>query len=135
MTTFKGPEIIVENLSAEELFNKLSNLENLKEIIPKDVDEFEIENEKTCSFKMKNMPKLHLEISDKIPFSKITLSAKSNLQDFSLICFIQEKEHQSQARLEIDANINPMMKMMVEKLRAVFFFLRLIEVIGNHLKS
>ena len=115
MTTFKGPEIIVENLSAEELFNKLSNLENLKEIIPKDVDEFEIENEKTCSFKMKNMPKLHLEISDKIPFSKITLSAKSNLQDFSLICFIQEKEHQSQARLEIDANINPMMKMMVEK--------------------
>ena len=34
MSTFKGPEVVVENLNAEQLYNKLSNLNNLKEIMP-----------------------------------------------------------------------------------------------------
>ena len=29
MSTFKGPEVVVENLSAEQLYNKLSDLNNL----------------------------------------------------------------------------------------------------------
>ena len=32
MATFSGPEVVVSNLSAEELYNKLSDLNNLKEI-------------------------------------------------------------------------------------------------------
>ena len=33
-----GPEVLVENLTAKQLFNKLSNLTNLKEIIPSNID-------------------------------------------------------------------------------------------------
>ena len=40
--TFSGPEVIVENLTAEQLFNKLSNLTNLKEIIPSNIDSFSL---------------------------------------------------------------------------------------------
>ena len=38
MATFSGPEVLVENLTAEQLFDKLSNLTNLKEIIPSNID-------------------------------------------------------------------------------------------------
>ena len=40
MVTFSGPEVVVENLTAEQLFNKLSNLTNLKEIIPSNIENF-----------------------------------------------------------------------------------------------
>ena len=41
MVTFSGPEVVVENLTAKQLFNKLSNLTNLKEIIPSSIEKFE----------------------------------------------------------------------------------------------
>ena len=52
MSTFSGPEVVVENLTAEQLFNKLSNLSNLKEIMPSTIDSFEA-TEDTCSLKWK----------------------------------------------------------------------------------
>ena len=55
MSTFSGPEVVVEKLTAEQLFNKLSNLSNLKEIMPSTIDNFEA-TEDSCSFKMKGMP-------------------------------------------------------------------------------
>ena len=42
MTTFSGPEVVVENLTAKQLFNKLSNLTNLKEIIPSNIDNLKL---------------------------------------------------------------------------------------------
>ena len=38
MATFSGPEVVVSNLSAEELYNKLSDLNNLKEIMPSSIE-------------------------------------------------------------------------------------------------
>tara|TARA_B000000565_G_C23649856_1_gene326163 strand:- start:116 stop:508 length:393 start_codon:yes stop_codon:yes gene_type:complete len=114
MATFSGPEVLVENLTAEQLFNKLSNLTNLKEIIPSSIESFEA-SEDSCSFKMKGMPKLDLFISEKNPFSKISLSANGSPVSFSLDCFIRDCGEKCQARLEIYAELNMMMKMMVEK--------------------
>ena len=114
MATFSGPEVLVENLTAEQLFNKLSNLTNLKEIIPSSIESFEA-SEDSCSFKMKGMPKLDLFISEKNPFSKISLSANGSSVSFSLDCFIRDCGEKCQARLEVYAELNMMMKMMVEK--------------------
>ena len=61
------------------------------------------------------MPALTLELEEKTPFSKITLISKESQVSFSLNCFITEKGDQCQARLEINAELNMMMKMMVEK--------------------
>ena len=113
MTTFKSPEVII-NRSAEDFFNKVGNLNNLKDIMPSSIRDFE-STETTCSFKMKGMPTLNLELEEKIPFSKISLTAKGSQVPFSLDCFITEKGEQCQARLEINAELNMMMKMMVEK--------------------
>ena len=113
MATFKSPEVIV-NKSAEELFKKIGDLNNLKDIMPTSVKDFE-STETTCSFKIKGMPALNLELREKNPFSKISLTAKGSQVPFSLDCFITEKGEQCQARLEINAELNMMMKMMVEK--------------------
>ena len=114
MATFTGPEIVVENLSAEQLFNKLSDLNNLKEIMPSSIENFQ-SDETTCSFKMKGMPELNLELSEKTPFSKICLSASGSPVSFSLDCIITDCGEKCQARLEVNAELNMMMKMMVEK--------------------
>ena len=114
MTTFIGPEVVVENLNAEQLFNKLSDLNNLKEIMPSSIENFQ-SDENRCSFKMKGMPVLNLELSEKTPFSKISLSASGSPVSFSLDCFIMDCGEKCQARLEVNAELNMMMKMMVEK--------------------
>ena len=113
METFKSPEVIV-NRSAKDFFIKIGDLNNLKEIIPSSIKDFE-STETTCSFKMKGMPALNLELFEKTPFSKISLSAKGSQVPFSLDCIISDKGDQCQARLEINAELNMMMKMMLEK--------------------
>ena len=113
METFKSPEVIV-NKSAEELFNKIGNLNNLKEIMPSQIEGFE-STEATCSFNMQGMPRLTLEIYEKIEFSKISLKSRDSQIPFSLNCLITEKENQCKARIEINIQANMMMKMMIEK--------------------
>lgn len=113
MAIFKSPEVIVDR-TAEDFFTKIGDLKNLKEIIPSQIEDFD-STDTTCSFKMKGIPKLYLEIREKIKYSKISLTAKESQVPFSLNCYITEKGKQCQARLEINAELNTMMKMMVEK--------------------
>ena len=82
--------------------------------MPSSIEEFE-STENTCSFKMKGMPSLNLELAEKTPFSKISLIAKDSQVPFSLNCIITEKGEKCQAILEINAELNMMMEMMVKK--------------------
>jgi len=113
MTTFKSPEVIV-NKSAKDFFNLIGDLNNLNHIMPAEIRDFK-STATTCSFKMTGMPQLELQISEKIEFSKISLTAIESQVPFSLNCFIVEKGKKCQARLEINAELNMMMRMMVEK--------------------
>lgn len=113
MATFKSPEVIV-NRTAESFFNKIEDLNNLKEIMPSQIEDFESDTN-TCSFKMKGMPKLELQIKEKTKYSKISLTTKGSQVPFSLDCYIIDKGEKCQARLEINAELNMMMKMMIEK--------------------
>jgi len=113
METFKSPEVIV-NKKAEDFFNKIGDLNNLKDIMPSEIKDF-TSTATTCCFKMSGMPKLTLKIAEKIEFSKISLTAVESQIAFSLDCFISDKGEQCQARLEINAELNMMLKMMVEK--------------------
>jgi len=113
MTTFKSPDVIV-NKTSEELFQLIGNLNNLKEIMPAEIEDYE-STETTCSFKIQGIPKLTLEISERIKFSKISLIAKDSQVPLTLHCFINKSGNKCQARIEIEAELNFMMKMMVEK--------------------
>ena len=113
MINFKSPEVRV-NLSTEALYNKLSNLNNLRSILPPEISEFQSQ-EDSCSFKMGGMPTISLVIAKKIPFSIISLVAKENQVPFTLDCIINEDGENCKAVLEINAELNMMMKMMLEK--------------------
>tara|TARA_B100001758_G_C18358336_1_gene584100 strand:- start:40 stop:429 length:390 start_codon:yes stop_codon:yes gene_type:complete len=113
MSTFSSPEVLI-NKSSETIFNKFSNLNNIKDILPPQIKEFE-SNEKTCSFKLEGLPKLKLEIIEKTPFSKISLIARESQVPFTLDCYILENNNQCQARLEVNTELNMMMRMMLEK--------------------
>lgn len=113
MTNFKSPEIDV-NLSPEALYNKLSDLNNLKSILPPQISGFESTKD-SCSFKIGGMPKITLGISEKIPYSKISLIAKNSQVPFNLVCLISDNGENCKALLEINAELNMMMKMMLEK--------------------
>ena len=128
MAIFKSPEVII-NKKANDFFNMVSDLNNLKDIMPPQIEDFK-STETTCSFKMSGMPELSLEITEKIEFSKISLTAIDSHIAFSLNCFITEKGEQCQARLEINAELNMMMQMMVEKPLTKF-----LDVLANKMQN
>ena len=113
MAIFKSPTVII-NKTAEEVFNKFSNLNNMRGIMPSQIEEFDSNND-WCSLKMKGLPKLELEINKRVPYSEISLIAKESQIAFSLNCYITEKKEDCEVLLEINAELNMMMQMMVEK--------------------
>ena len=113
MSNFTSPEVEV-NLSAEQLYDKLCNLNNLKDILPSEITDFQ-STEDSCSFKMGGLPKISLVRAEKTPFSKIMLQAENSQIHFSLECNISKNGENCKAVLEINAELNMMMRMMLEK--------------------
>ena len=113
MSTFKSPAVIVKK-NAEEFFNQISDLNNIRDIIPNTIKDFK-GSKTTCSFKMEGMPEVKLALNETIPFSKISLKAMDSQVPFLLNCFILERGEQCQVQLEIKIELNMMMRMMVEK--------------------
>ena len=113
MSNFTSPEAKV-NLSAEQLYEKLCNLNNLKDILPSEITDFH-STEDSCSFKMGGIPKITLVLAEKTPFSKIILQAENSQIPFSLECNISQNGENCKAVLEVNAGLNIMMRMMLEK--------------------
>ena len=89
--------------------------ENLKDFLPQEIEEFESTTD-SCSFKISQLPKLSLHIIEKTEYSLIKLQSKNNQIDFHMYCHIQAIDHSScTVILEINMELNLMMKMMVEK--------------------
>lgn len=128
MAKFKSPNVTI-NKTAKELFNKIQDLNNLKDLMPDSIKEFK-STETTCSFKMEDLPRVKLILKEKIPYSKISLIAEESKIPFSLDCLIKEKGNKCQAKLEINAELNMMMRMMVETPLTEF-----LEEVASQMKS
>ena len=107
------------NQSDELIYNFLTDFNNLKAIVPTDkVKDFEA-TEDTCRFKIEGIGQAGLKIIEKESFKliKITSEGKSPFSFFFWIQLkpIENEENTTAVRLTIDANLNPMMKMMVGK--------------------
>jgi hypothetical protein len=114
LTSFKSQETTA-NINNQDLFNKFSNLNNLKDFLPKEVEEFESTVD-SCSFKISQLPKISLHIIEKLEYSLIKLQSKQNQIDFKMYCHIKAREkHSCSVTLEINMELNLMMKMMAEK--------------------
>lgn len=112
---FKSPEATT-SISAKEFFIRFSNLNNLKDFLPKEIKEFQ-SNEDSCSFKVSQLPKISLKIIKKTEYNLIKLQSKDKKIFFDLNCKIKQDTDKNKCKvtLGIDIKLNFMMKIIIEK--------------------
>lgn len=111
------------NASQAEVYNFLMDMNNFEQLFPQDkVDNWE-STEETCTMKIKSMGNLGLKRVASTANSLIYLDSHGKTPfKFTLNIFLSEKENDScEVHLVFDGDINPFMKMMVEKPLTEFF--------------
>ncbi|MBL7886851.1 MAG: SRPBCC family protein [Flavobacterium sp.] len=110
----ESPKVTVEK-SAEYIFNALSDVKNFEKLMPENIAKFEVLGDDIFNFGLKGMPEIKLRMKDKMPHSKVVLSAASDKLPFSLIANIDAISDASCAvKLDFEGEFNPMMAMMIK---------------------
>ena len=110
------------NKPAAEVFAFLSNFNNFQKLMPPQVVDW-TSTEDECHFKISGMASIGMKIIEKIPNSTIKITSNGKVPfNFTLDIFLTEiSPTQTSGQLIFEADINPMMKMMVEKPLRNFF--------------
>lgn len=122
MTTIESKKAKI-NKPREEVFSFLSDLNNFGSLLPEDrISNFE-STETSCSFSIKGMADIDLEKTEEEKPGRIKLKSGSKAPfKFDLSLLIEEgEESQTTTYLKFEGDINPFMKMMVEKPLTNFF--------------
>ena len=102
-------------LSAKNLFDKLSVIENFETLMPESVSKFELIDSESFLFSIKGMPTFKLKIDEKLTSKKIVLKSVESKITFYLIGFIKESDDKNSTfQIEFKGQLNPMMEMMVK---------------------
>jgi len=113
------------NKSAAEVFTFLSDFNNFQKLMPPQVTNWQ-STQDDCSFTISGMATIGMKIDEKTPNSLIKVSSNGKVPfNFKLdIVLTEVTPTQTSGQLIFDADVNPMMAMMVEKpLRNFFNFL------------
>ena len=101
--------------SQQELFNFLTNVENYKQIMPDNLEKFEVKSQDTFSFALKGMPEIELQIKETKEPDLIVLGSTSDKLNFSIDVVTEAAgENESRAQLFFHGKFNTMMAMMVK---------------------
>ena len=92
-TQFKS-EKVTANLNYKDLFKKFTNLNNLKDYLPQEVQEFESSTD-NCSFKIEQLPKMSLQITEKHAYEKIKFESNESQIPFHMYCYIEKNDDNS----------------------------------------
>jgi len=103
------------NKSEEEIFNFISDFTNFSTLFPPQVKDLKITRD-NCSFSIDGMPNVSLKITERTPYSCVIMSAEDGKLPFELKCCLEKvDEEKCQAQFLFNAELNMMMKMMIEK--------------------
>jgi hypothetical protein len=112
--TIESPKVTVEK-SAEYIYNALTNVTNFEKLMPENIAKFEVIGDDIFNFGLKGMPEIKLKMKEKIPHSKVILSAASDKLPFTLITTIDSAtEKTCDIKLDFEGEFNPMMAMMIK---------------------
>ena len=94
MSTKFQSEEITANLYYKDLFKKFTDLNNLKGYLPKEIKEFE-SSTNNCSFKIEQLPKISLQLTEKIAYSQIKFESNESQIPFEMNCYLKswQKNH------------------------------------------
>lgn len=115
-------EIVQIDNSAQNIFNYLSDFRNFEKLMPPQVTNWQATPDE-CSFTINGMATIGMKIVEKTPNSKITISSNGKVPfEFTLLVLITETGANScTGQLKFEAELNMMLKMMVEKPLGNFF--------------
>lgn len=105
--------------SQESVYNKLSNLSHLdavKDRIPQDKVQDVSFDENSVSFSVAPVGKVTLEIVEREPHKCIKFEATTSPVPFKVwVQLVPLTENECKMRLTTEVDVNPMMRMMIEK--------------------
>lgn len=115
-------EKIEINKPASVIFNYLNDFRNFEKLMPPQVTNWQATSE-DCSFTINGMATIGMKIIDKTPSTKITISSNGKVPfEFKLFVLLTEKDaNNCVGQLTFESDLNPMLKMMVEKPLGNFF--------------
>jgi carbon monoxide dehydrogenase subunit G len=108
-------EKVVVNKSDEAIFTHFTELQNFKDIMPENIQKFEVNGE-SFVFGLPGMPEIRLILKETTPHSNITLGSASSKMPFTLSADIDKlNEDSSEVQLTFNGEFNAMMAMMIKK--------------------
>ena len=101
--------------SAQYIFDFLSDLKNVEQLMPKDLEQFEMTDEDSFFFVLKGMPKIYLKRGEANSPDRLTLRSARDEFDFHIDIFLEDTGAEScNATLDFKGNFNMMMAMMIK---------------------
>lgn len=113
---------VTVNASQAEVFSFLTDLNNFEQLMPSSATGWQSTKE-TCAFKLGGMASIGLAIKQTMPENRIDLKSHGEVMfPFEMSIFINKiSDTETETYLTFDGDINPFMKMMVEKPIKEFF--------------
>lgn len=103
------------NKSEKEVFEFVCDLKNFEQLMPENIDKFEVINDDRFLFALKGMPEIVLERKGQTEFNQLVLGAASEKLPFTLTANIKSlTENQSEVTLSFSGEFNAMMAMMIK---------------------
>jgi len=121
LTKIESEKVEIAN-SAQNIFNYLTDFNNFQKLMPPQVTNWQSTAEE-CSFTINGMATIGMKIIEKNPHSLITISSHGKVPfEFKLFIHITEKDAANcVGQINFESDLNPMLKMMVEKPLGNFF--------------
>ena len=108
-------EKVTVNKSSETIFTHFTELKNFKDIMPENIQKFEVDGE-SFLFGLPGMPEIRLVLKETTPESNITLGSASSKMPFTLSADIDKvDDSSSEVQLTFNGEFNAMMAMMIKK--------------------
>jgi len=103
------------NKNDKEVFEFLTELKNFEQLMPENIDKFELINQDRFLFALKGMPEIVLERKGQTEFSELILGAASEKLPFTLKADIKVlEENKTEVVLSFTGEFNAMMAMMIK---------------------
>jgi len=106
-------EKVTINSSPEKIFNFIGNFDNFSALLPEKVENWQSTGD-SCSFEVKGLATLGLRITERIPFTKVSMTGEGRLPfNFTLAAIMHETSlQQSEVQLIIDSDMSQFIAMM-----------------------
>lgn len=100
----------------KEVFEFLTDLKNFEQLMPENIDKFEVISEDRFLFALKGMPEIVLQRKHQTPNSQVVLGAASEKLPFTLTAdIVSAGDNKSEVSLSFEGEFNAMMAMMIKK--------------------